>query len=45
MKNGLTALREIETGQRVTPLPDISFIDTVKSSLAYKYDPLISREI
>ena len=44
MKNGLTALREIEAGQRVTPLPDISFIDTVKSSLAYKYDPLISRE-
>ena len=29
MKNGLTALREIEVGQRVTPLPDVPFLKTV----------------
>ena len=43
MKNGLTALREIETGQGVRPLPDVSFMRTVGASLAYKYDPLLDR--
>jgi len=45
MKNGLTALREIEVGQRVTPMPDVSFLKTVGASLAYKYQPLINREL
>lgn len=43
MENGLNVIRDIEAGQRIQPTPELSFMETVGASLAYKYDPLISR--
>jgi len=42
MQNGLNVVRGLETGRRVAPSPEISFLDTVGASLAYKYDPLLN---
>ena len=42
MENGFNVLRDIQIAQGVQPTPEISFMQTVGASLAYKYDPLIS---
>ena len=43
MKNALTAVRDIATGEPVIPAEDTNFLKTVGASLAFKYDPLIDR--
>ena len=43
MENGFNVLRDIQAGQRIQPTPELNFMQTVGASLAYKYDPLISR--
>lgn len=43
MQNGFNVLRDIQAAQRVQPTPEVSFMETVGASLAYKYNPLISR--
>ena len=42
MQNGFNVLRDIQAAQRVQPTPEVSFMETVGASLAYKYDPLVS---
>ncbi len=42
MQNGLDIVRSLEAGTRVAPSPEIDFIDTVKASLAYKYNPVFN---
>jgi hypothetical protein len=42
MQNGLDIVRSLEAGTRVAPSPEIDFIDTVKASLAYKYNPVLN---
>tara|TARA_R100000329_G_scaffold150291_2_gene142812 strand:- start:3153 stop:6650 length:3498 start_codon:yes stop_codon:yes gene_type:complete len=42
MENGFNVLRDIQAAQGVQPTPEVSFMETVSASLAYKYDPLIS---
>ena len=43
MKNALTAVRDIATGEPVLPAEDTNFAKTVGASLAFKYSPLIDR--
>jgi len=42
MQNGLNVVRGLETGRGIAPSPEIDFIDTVKASLAYKYNPVLN---
>ena len=43
MENGLKVIRESQAAQPLRIAPEVSFLETVGASLAYKYDPLISR--
>ena len=43
MENGLKVIRESQAAQPLRIAPEVSFAETVGASLAYKYDPLISR--
>ena len=44
MKNALNSFREIEAAPEIGAAPsDPAFLETVGASLAYKYDPLITR--
>ena len=43
MENGFNVLRDIQVSQGIQPTPEVSFAETVGVSLAYKYNPLISR--
>lgn len=40
MENGYNAMRDITPGSREVMSPDVSFMDTVQSSLSYKYSPI-----
>ena len=43
MENGLKVIRESQAAQPLRIAPEVSFVETVQSSLAYKYGPLIER--
>ena len=43
MENGLNVLRTIKAGSPVDIYPDVSFGETVRSTLSYKYSPILDR--
>lgn len=43
MENGFDVLRKINVETKTEVFPDISFAETVKASLTYKYAPIVNR--